>query len=423
MLFLILAIHLARQPLPVAPVANQPESRKPAIELVATITNAHRCVWEKDDSDLSDGTALAAGRRLQLKEGLAELTFLDGAKVFLEGPATFDVQTARQGSLQHGNLVANVPKGAEGFSIRTPLATVIDLGTEFGVSVGKDGVVETHVFVGRVGVETKASQKEPARVVESLTAGQTVTIQMAGTTGILQVKKIASAPKQFVRRVPPSTNKGLPEPKIIFAHRGDRDPKTEGWEFINTTSDEPSAEEQLKAGPIRDKKTPAWSIVDDSQQYGLRYLIGVDNGLTQALRDEARAKGWVLRARLKVISRGPANAKFGIGYCSYWDKNRRWKLRPMVNSNGLQCLVLPGKSTLGKDAMIEVPNSRDQYIDYEMRYYPKTNDADLYINGRFAATLRGTPTTNLHLIQFGTLEKGLAELRCAQAEWGIIEEK
>ena len=36
------------------------------------------------------------------------------------------------------------------FTVRTPTATVTDLGTEFGVEVSKDGYTMSHVFRGSV---------------------------------------------------------------------------------------------------------------------------------------------------------------------------------------------------------------------------------------------------------------------------------
>ena len=43
-------------------------------------------------------------------------------------------------------------QSSNSFVIRTPTATVTDLGTEFGVDVSREGVTETHVFVGSVKV-------------------------------------------------------------------------------------------------------------------------------------------------------------------------------------------------------------------------------------------------------------------------------
>jgi hypothetical protein len=49
-----------------------------------------------------------------------------------------------------GNVSAEVPHRAAGFTIRGPAAEVIDLGTRFGFSVGDAGHSEVHVFQGEV---------------------------------------------------------------------------------------------------------------------------------------------------------------------------------------------------------------------------------------------------------------------------------
>jgi hypothetical protein len=54
------------------------------------------------------------------------------------------------GRLFAGNVSAEVPARAAGFTIRGPSSEVIDLGTRFGLSVGNDGDSEVHVFQGEV---------------------------------------------------------------------------------------------------------------------------------------------------------------------------------------------------------------------------------------------------------------------------------
>ena len=49
------------------------------------------------------------------------------------------------------------------FVIRTPTATVTDLGTEFGVEVSKEGDTETHVFVGEVQIATRQRPRQRRR--------------------------------------------------------------------------------------------------------------------------------------------------------------------------------------------------------------------------------------------------------------------
>ena len=53
-----------------------------------------------------------------------------------------------------------------GLTIRTPTATVTDLGTEFGVEVGKDGTCEVHVLKGLVQTKFFASGGQASQIVQ-----------------------------------------------------------------------------------------------------------------------------------------------------------------------------------------------------------------------------------------------------------------
>ena len=94
-----------------------------------------------------------------------EITYNTGAKVILQGPVTYEVE-ANGGYLAVGKLTGKLEKRGEGretrgeksvlsssfilhpssFVIRTPTATVTDLGTEFGVEVNRDGGTEDARF-------------------------------------------------------------------------------------------------------------------------------------------------------------------------------------------------------------------------------------------------------------------------------------
>jgi hypothetical protein len=93
---------------------------------------------------------LAPGQKLQLTEGLIQLTFTNGAKVVVEGPADFVASASTEASLLHGKIAAAVPRFARGYTVLTPTAEVVDLGTEFGVDVDDKGASEVHVFDGDV---------------------------------------------------------------------------------------------------------------------------------------------------------------------------------------------------------------------------------------------------------------------------------
>jgi hypothetical protein len=102
------------------------------------------------------GQELAAGDRLTnrrkpfwLHKGVLEIEFLYGARVVIEGPAQFRLESAEKLRLDAGRAYAKVPGSARGFVIGTPNSTIIDLGTEFGVQVDIDGTSTVHMLKGQ----------------------------------------------------------------------------------------------------------------------------------------------------------------------------------------------------------------------------------------------------------------------------------
>lgn len=85
---------------------------------------------------------------MRLESGVVELTFSSGATVALEGPAQFKVRDYNTLELVSGKVAADVPKRARGFSVKSPTATVVDLGTRFGEIV--NSATEVDVFQGNV---------------------------------------------------------------------------------------------------------------------------------------------------------------------------------------------------------------------------------------------------------------------------------
>ena len=187
-----------------------------ASSVVGRITGMVDCVWEKEglgDRDWGlDKAAIRRGREtgnknqksqitnhkslvalgdtLALRSGLLEITYDTGAKVILQGPVTYEVNSAAGGYLAVGKLTARLEKKAEGgrrkaeeasrsqspfllppstFVITTPTAIVTDLGTEFGVEVNAQGRADVHVFAGvvdcrlaneRIGTQTVRLRKD-----------------------------------------------------------------------------------------------------------------------------------------------------------------------------------------------------------------------------------------------------------------------
>ncbi len=124
----------------------------------------------------SDGSVLSEeeihpGRRIEETQGLARMTFANGAVLAVEAPFRLTVESAMAVKLDAGRLNAWCPESAHGFRVDTPSASVVDLGTSFGVAAGEDGHSEVMVLDGLVEVsrdtDTLRVEKGGAVAVDS----------------------------------------------------------------------------------------------------------------------------------------------------------------------------------------------------------------------------------------------------------------
>jgi hypothetical protein len=121
----------------------------PGVE-VATLSDHINAKWADTDISMKSGTRLVTGEDpLMLRSGIARLRFDNNAVVTVEGPAEFTIISEDRIRLLYGRLYSTVPQEAIGFSVVTPKAIVIDLGTEFGVQVDFHGTTELHVTKGK----------------------------------------------------------------------------------------------------------------------------------------------------------------------------------------------------------------------------------------------------------------------------------
>lgn len=115
------------------------------------VVDALNARWSGSASKLKTGDRLPAGP-LRLDSGVVELAFSSGARAAVEGPAEFTLIDRNSLALKRGKLSAEVPKPAIGFTVRTPNATVTDLGTRFGINTKTPDSSEVDVFEGKVHV-------------------------------------------------------------------------------------------------------------------------------------------------------------------------------------------------------------------------------------------------------------------------------
>lgn len=156
-------------------LASSSSKEKAGQKDVARIIRKVDCDWEGDRWGVVSSASFEPGQTLSMARGLMELEFGSGARVTLEGPASFTVDTAMSGTLSYGKLTAEVPEQAHGFTIMTPGGETIDLGTKFGLLVKRNGATETHVFEGEVIVQPQGTgEDEQVRLTTDMAIRQGV---------------------------------------------------------------------------------------------------------------------------------------------------------------------------------------------------------------------------------------------------------
>ena len=150
---------------------------------LAQVNEIRDCRWTAGSIQITSGSAkLTEGQTLELNAGLAEIVYENGAKVLLEGPVKFAVQEVNAGFLRSGKLTATANSvSSHGFTIYTPAARFSDLGTEFGVSVDREGRAAAAVFVGQVNAEAKLADGSWTKPL-ALWQGEGAVCEKAGFT-------------------------------------------------------------------------------------------------------------------------------------------------------------------------------------------------------------------------------------------------
>jgi ferric-dicitrate binding protein FerR (iron transport regulator) len=136
---------------------------------VATITGLRDVRWSHDDDTDRLLSRCRVGDELQLQAGAAELTFDAGVQLTVFGPAQFEITSATSIRCVRGRITTLVNERGKGFSIETPQAKVVDLGTQFGLDISEDGQTQVVVFQGSVDLtcsNENAANKPPTRRLE-----------------------------------------------------------------------------------------------------------------------------------------------------------------------------------------------------------------------------------------------------------------
>ena len=222
--------HISKPSQITGPSTSLPCRLSHSSSVVGRITGMVDCVWGNRNSEIRNLTSLVSmGDRFVIRSGLFEISYNTGAKVILQGPVTYQVESAASGYLTVGKLTANLGERVEGgaesvkqvaanhkshhstphsplFTITTPTAVVTDLGTEFGVEVSKTGETTSHVFRGTIEVRTIAGEKNTNTDARVLHANESVRVEVVRQERRIVVLQ-ACTPTAFVRKLSTQTNK------------------------------------------------------------------------------------------------------------------------------------------------------------------------------------------------------------------------
>jgi hypothetical protein len=131
------------------------------------------------------GAPLSIGQVLRLDAGTARLRFDRDALVTLEGPAEVELRSAMRVRAVRGKVTTRVGPEARGFTIETPSAEVVDLGTEFGLEVDDSDRTGVVVFQGAIDLSydseaAGAGEATQARSQKRLNQGEALRVSPHG---------------------------------------------------------------------------------------------------------------------------------------------------------------------------------------------------------------------------------------------------
>src|SRR5690606_34293963 len=117
---------------------------------VALISSSEGIRWSSRMDHAPEAGAIQPGEILEMESGRVELTLSQGVTLQIDGRSRWAIEAGNRATLHLGRMVAKVPPQAVGFTVDTPTARVVDLGTEFEVVVNDAGNSSIHVMQGEV---------------------------------------------------------------------------------------------------------------------------------------------------------------------------------------------------------------------------------------------------------------------------------
>jgi hypothetical protein len=156
----------------ITPPSSRPSVRP--VELFASIVDSRGAEFDQSDVATTPGSQVSGGF-IRLLAGEVDIEFFSGAAVTITGPASFGINSAMRGFLEHGQIAVHCPEQAKGFTIGAPGVAIVDLGTRFTMSKEQGGGTTVTVQEGRVRLEKTDDQGRSLSHLE-LTTHQMATV-------------------------------------------------------------------------------------------------------------------------------------------------------------------------------------------------------------------------------------------------------
>jgi hypothetical protein len=168
--------------------ANSPEAevRENVLGILRPLVEASH--WSFGKPGERNRTRFLAGDTLWIDSGAVELQLTNRTVARLEAPAIIQMLSLERARVLKGKITVDVAKGAEGFTVETTSAEVVDLGTVFSVDVD-DAATNVVVFEGKVDLKyskqlhsaKEAPAKQSTVEVRRMNMGEAIRVQDDGT--------------------------------------------------------------------------------------------------------------------------------------------------------------------------------------------------------------------------------------------------
>lgn len=184
------------------------------------IINSKQALWKSNPKNPPQ--RLQANTNYELVRGRIEALLDNGAHIAIEAPAKWRIESPLRMTLSLGRISAHVPATATGFTVVTPSANVVDVGTDFVVDVDRQGQSSIAVAQGVVRLallqQLEVSTPDPPPPPREIIGGEAV-IVTAPKDNITPavIKEVPYDDSVAKKIVPPAVSLGKKSEQAYFA--------------------------------------------------------------------------------------------------------------------------------------------------------------------------------------------------------------